>query len=66
MKSQELEEGEIINSPDKQAEKEKEKDDPIAIDKKRMDIARADFQDRLKQYLASGNPMFRLDKKENE
>jgi hypothetical protein len=70
MKSQELEEGEIINTQDKQAEKEKDKDkdkdDPIAIDKKRMDIARQDFQDRLKQYLAGGNPMFRADKKENE
>ena len=64
MKSQELEESEILNTLDKQIEKTKE--DPIAIDKKRMDIAREEFKNRLKQYLADGMPMYRSDGKENE
>lgn len=56
MKSQQAE---IMNHNEK-------KEDPIATDKKRMDIAKEDFNKRLKQYLDGGNPMFRGDKKENE
>ena len=44
----------------------KDKEHPIATDKKRMDVAKEAFNDRLKQYLADGNPMFRSDRKENE
>lgn len=76
MKSQdsELEEGEIRSTLDKQlkkgseseSEKVKSKYDPITIDKKQMDIAREEFKNRVKQYLAGGNPMFRNDNKENE
>jgi hypothetical protein len=57
MKSQQLEQPETII---------KEKDDIIANDKKRMDIAKQEFNNRIKQYLADGNPMFRSDGKENE
>ena len=56
MKSQQVE---IMNNNEN-------KEDPIATDKKRMDIAKEDFKKRLKQYLDGGNPMFRGDKKENE
>jgi len=62
MNSQELEQGETIENPTQN----KQREDPIAIDKKRMDIAKKEFQSRLTQYLAGGNPMFRSDGKENE
>jgi len=42
------------------------KEDIIATDKKRMDVAKEAFTGRLTQYLAGGNPMFRPDGKENE
>lgn len=67
MKSQELNQVERMNKKAQDDNENKEnKEDPIAIDKKRMDIAKEDFKKRLKQYLDGGNPMFRGDKKENE
>ena len=49
-----------------QHNKKEIKDDIIATDKKRMEIAKESFGSRLTQYLAGGNPMFRSDGKENE
>ena len=43
-----------------------EKNIIIEDDKKKMDIARNDFNQRIKQYLAGGNPMYRQDGKINE
>jgi hypothetical protein len=41
-------------------------DDVITIDKKMMKDAAAEFHARLKQYLGTGTPNFRADKKQNE
>jgi hypothetical protein len=65
MKSQQVEKPVERMNKKPQDDNEK-KEDPIAIDKKRMDIAKQDFKKRLEQYLDGGNPMFRGDKKENE
>lgn len=40
--------------------------DILAEDKSKMDDAKKAFHDRLTQYLATGNPRFRTDGKENE